>query len=196
MSIGGETTVTGKALQLQADRSVRPAVLSDAPFIAQMQAAGLTATLEASLETKLADALRASLYDPRVEQTWRQTLSAPAQADVAVLTAVEGAAVCGFALGILGPADSEHPELAKTGVEIAALEVSAEHLRAGHGSRLLAAINDSFKGHATHINTWICQADDVRIRFFQAAGFAPSGLQRKLAVGEHTVIQHLWWALL
>ncbi|MDO5060599.1 MAG: GNAT family N-acetyltransferase [Actinomycetaceae bacterium] len=196
MSIGGEATVTGKPLQLQADRSVRPAVLSDAPFIAQMQAAGLIASLEASLVAELDPAVLASLQDPRVEQTWRQTLSAPAQADVVVLTAVDGATVCGFALGILAPADTQHLELSKPGVEIAALEIAADHRRAGHGSRLLAALNDSFKGRAAHINTWICQADDARIRFFQEAGFAPSGLQRKLAVGEQTVIQHLWWALL
>ncbi|MCS4484226.1 GNAT family N-acetyltransferase [Gleimia sp. 6138-11-ORH1] len=187
--------MSGNPLQLQADRSVRPAVVSDAPFIARMQAEGLVASLEATLEAKLDPNLVASLKQPQVEQTWRQTLSAPTQADVVVLTAVEGAAVCGFALGVLAPADKEHAELSKVGVEIAALEVSSEHLRTGHGSRLLAAVNDSFKGRAHHLNTWICQADDARISFFQSAGFAPSGLQRKLAVGEQTVIQHLWWAL-
>lgn len=181
--------------QLQVDRSVRPAVAGDAHFIASLQAQGMLRSLEATLEKSIPTQVVQQLQHPQVEETWQATLSNPRADEVAILTAMEGAEPCGFTLGVLGAADTEHEYLRLPGIEIAALEVDTEYTRRGHASRLLAALNDTFKGRVTHINTWILQGDEVRILFFQSAGLAPSGIRRKLAVGEETVVQHLWWAL-
>lgn len=181
---------------MTADRSVRPAVPADAGFIADLQARGLVDSLEATLGASLPAELVARLRDDAVEQTWVQTLSGPRQADAVVLTAVAGAVPQGFALGVLAPVDGEHEQLRLPGVEVAALEVEPTAARQGHGSRLLAALSDSFRGRAEYICAWVSQADDVRIRFFQGAGLAPSGVLRKLAVGDQIVVQHLWWAAL
>ncbi|EEH63994.1 acetyltransferase, GNAT family [Gleimia coleocanis DSM 15436] len=182
-------------MMIQPDRSVRPALVGDAEFIAQMQVAGMMASLEATLEAELPAAVRALVENPQVELAWQETLRAPARSEVAILVAVEGAKPCGYALGILSKADDTHEHLSQLGVEIAGFEVSAEESRQGHGSRLLAALSDVFKGQAHHVNTWIMPGDKPRVRFFQSAGFAPAGIQRRLQVGENTVIQHLWWAL-
>lgn len=180
---------------IQPDRSVRPAIVGDAAFIAQMQVEGMIKSLEASLGSALPSELKQSLSTAEVELVWRQTLNRQAPAEATVLMAVEGAKPCGYIFGSLGVADQEHEQLSQVGVEVAGFEVAATEVRKGHGSRLLAALSDVFSGRANHVHTWIMPGDEPRVRFFQSAGFAPAGIQRRLQVGERTVIQHLWWAL-
>ena len=59
--------------------------------------------------------------------------------------------------------------------------------RAGHASRLLAAIADLTTGQ---LRVWVGADDEERQRFYSSAGFAPSGAVR--AIGGQT--QHMWWA--
>ena len=67
------------------------------------------------------------------------------------------------------------------------LVVDPNFRRAGHASRLLAAVADLTCGV---LHVWIGADDEERQRFYTSAGFAPSGAVRSM--GEQT--QHMWWA--
>ena len=67
------------------------------------------------------------------------------------------------------------------------LVVDPDFRRAGHASRLLAAIADLTSGQ---LRVWLGADDEERQRFYSSAGFAPSGAVR--AIGGQT--QHMWWA--
>ena len=67
------------------------------------------------------------------------------------------------------------------------LVVDPNFRRAGHASRLLAAVADLTSGV---LHVWIGADDEERQRFYTSAGFAPSGGVRTL--GDQA--QHVWWA--
>ena len=67
------------------------------------------------------------------------------------------------------------------------LVVDPNFRRAGHASRLLAAVADLTSGV---LHVWIGADDEERQRFYTSAGFAPSGGVRTL--GDQA--QHMWWA--
>ena len=124
---------------------------------------------------------------------WEAALSASRPAGSALLVALHSNTIVGFALA--GPdaaADtSSGPGPAGEGSERATqvyeLVVDANFRRAGHASRLLAAVADLTSG-ALHV--WIGADDEERQRFYTSAGFAPSGGVRRL--GDQA--QHMWWA--
>ncbi|MDO5048930.1 MAG: GNAT family N-acetyltransferase [Actinomycetaceae bacterium] len=182
---------------LNADRSVRPAVPQDARVIAQIQAANMLTSLASGIDGSLDPSVPAALDTNDMMRTWRSTIEQPAGAGQRVLSALDGALVVGFAAAVPGAGVEEVKGLEEAGTEIIALEVESGQVGNGHRSRLLAAATDLAKDEgAKNVRTWIIAGDDERIRFFQEAGFGPAGVMRKLEVGPHTVIQHLWWAQL
>ena len=87
-----------------------------------------------------------------------------------------------------GSAGSERGETdGGEATQVYELVVDPDFRRAGHASRLLAAIADLTRGQ---LRVWVGADDEERQRFYSSAGFAPSGAVR--AIGGQT--QHMWWA--
>lgn len=173
------------------DRSVRPAVDEDAPAIARIQVAGIREAVGAGLDGGEAPPV------PRaaVEATWGTTLGRPQPAGHHTLVALHGHGVAGFAACAPGealPPTGGRPEPVPAGTDILALEVDRDFRRSGHGSRLLAAIVDITR--PASLRVWIVAGDDVRVRFYQGAGFSPAGVRRTLTTGAGSVVEHLWWS--
>ncbi|HHT41710.1 MAG TPA: GNAT family N-acetyltransferase [Actinomyces sp.] len=182
---------------LNADRSVRPALVNDSETIARIQADSMLASLQAGIDEPLDESAAGAVDMDQMTRTWQQTLDRPAQRGFRVLSALDGAAVVGFAAAVPGAPVAEVEGMDAPGTEIIALEVAAGQIGNGHRSRLLSAVTDLAKEEgAQNVRTWIIAGDDERIRFFQEAGLAPAGVMRKLEVGPHVVTQHLWWAVL
>lgn len=167
------------------DRTVRPALPSDAEAIARLQYAALRGI--AAQESLPAQ--------EEIASQWAATLSAPPPPGCATLVAIHGTAVAGFILALPGEGI---PEIAgkrgeiPAGTEIAALEVDTNFQRSGHASRLLSAVKDTVGGH--NVRIWVVNTDEARQRLVQSAGFAPAGVRRHLRNGEQTLTEHLWWA--
>lgn len=181
---------------LNPDRSVRPALEPDAETIARIQAENMLPSLQAGIDGELDDSVSKAIDQTAMTQTWRETINQPAKPGFRVLSALDGGGVVGFAAAVPGPGIEEGPEgLDQDGTEIIALEVAESEVGNGHGSRLLSAVTDLAKDEgAQNVRIWITAGDGDRIRFYQEAGFAPSGFARKLQVGPHLIMQHLWWA--
>lgn len=195
------------------DRTVRPAVPSDAPSIARIQRLALAEAARAALADHLTSSTEASEHtagggqapasavdavvpdEATVASSWEETLSAPAPEGCVTLVAIHGTAVGGFALAI---PDDEIPEIPgkrdaiPAGTLIAALEVDPNFHRSGHASRLVSAVKDTVGRH--NLRIWVSASDDARQQFVQSAGFAPAGIKRHLKVGDGELIEHLWWA--
>ncbi|WP_043534211.1 GNAT family N-acetyltransferase [Actinomyces polynesiensis] len=173
------------------DRSVRPALAEDAPAIARIQVAGIREAVGAALGHEAP-----AIDGHSVEDTWRATLDRPQPAGHHTLVALHGHGVAGFAAcapGEVLPPTGGRPDPIPEGTDILSLEVDADFRRSGHGSRLLAAVVDITRPRTVRV--WILAGDDVRVRFYQGAGFSPAGVRRTLATGDGAVIEHLWWSL-
>ena len=124
---------------------------------------------------------------------WEATLAAPRPVGSAALVALHANTIAGFALAGpdeagAQPVDSAPDEQGTRDRHPGVRAGRGPHFRrAGHASRLLAAIADLTSG-ALHV--WIGADDEERQRFYTSAGFAPSGAVRSM--GEQT--QHMWWA--
>lgn len=110
--------------------------------------------------------------DPRaLADTWRPAVTDPPSPAHAVVVAVAGGVVVGFAA------------IDDTG-EVVALSVDPLSQRHGHGSRLLAALADHAGEHGiARLGAWVPLADEPRRDFLSSAGFAPDGGLRLLAGG-------------
>ena len=154
------------------DLSVRPAQRGDEGAIARLQVGAWRALMgEEALASQ-------GITEELLARRWEATLSAPSPAGSALLVALHANTIVGFALA--GP-DSERA------TQVYELVVDPNFRRAGHASRLLAAVADLTSG-ALHV--WIGADDEERQRFYTSAGFAPSGGVRTL--GDQA--QHMWWA--
>jgi GNAT superfamily N-acetyltransferase len=189
--------------------SVRPARPADAPALAAIQRACWRALLgpeaPAWAETLDAEALAA---------TWRDGIGlARAGGPYGVFAALDAeGAVAGFAA--FGPlADPDGARAA----ELVALWVAPGAQRAGHGSRLLAAVADAVRaapslpapagaqGQAlsadgtprfTRLSHWVARQDIPRQRFLRGAGFAPDGAERSWRTEAGELIDELRWSAL
>lgn len=180
------------------DSFVRPAIISDVPFLGDMHATTMKATLAAALGHDLPAEVSAQLTGEALAKGWSDSISAPPSPAYRTLTAVEGAAIVGFAA--IAPADQAMIGDAEDNpgtIEILALEVPRNNGRKGHGSRLLAAIAEfAEQDKAEEMQVWIMVGDEAKSRFFQGAGFAPRGIQRNLDLGTGTVTEQCWYTVL
>lgn len=156
----------------------------------------LTGSLAAALEKPLpADLLQN--FDPvALGESWERAIEEGSGAG-RILVALSEDVIVGF---VAATAPSPLPggdtplNQRPADVELVALEVPTQFGRHGHGSRLLAAITDLLaQMGATRVQIWVVAGDEAKTRFLASAGFAPSGLRRKLPVGEDTVIEQLWF---
>ncbi len=160
-----------------ADVSVRPAVPGDEDAVTRVQVDAWRDTHEAALGDGVVD----SLDTVAMRDRWAAAISAPPGPGFAVLVALDGPQIVGFAA--VGPE------------QLVALEVAPAHQRGGHGSRLLAAAVDRLRSDgADEVVTWVLEDDTARERFLSSAGLGPDGTERKLATGVRDVVERRWSA--
>lgn len=169
-----------------ADVSVRVAWTQDAPGIAAVQLRAWQHRYDALLPGLLAE----RGLDPETHvAAWEQSLARPPEARHRALVALERVRVVGFAL--TGPATDPDADPAVDG-ELGELTVHPDHLRQGHGSRLLQAAVDTLVADGfTRVAIWVDSTDDDTRTFLTGAGWAPDGAIRELAdeAGAGTVKQ-------
>ena len=170
------------------DRSVRPAQSGDAREIAHLQVGAWRSLMgEAAIDAQ-------GITEEALAAQWEATLASPRPGGTALLVALHGNTIVGFALA--GPdeagatsGDSASPgEAAVVATQVYELTVDKNFRRSGHASRLLSAVADLTSGQ---MRVWVGVDDEERQRFYTSAGFAPSGAVRVLGDGP---TQHMWWA--
>ena len=156
-----------------ADASVRPARAGDAAAMGAVQLRSWRRAYGGLMPAPLLDRLEAA----DLAAPWHAAVTAPPSPRHAVLVACAGAVVVGLAA--LAP--SADPDAAGTDAELVALEVDPVHQRAGHGSRLLAAVAESAAGRGfTALRVWSPTTDGARLAFLTSAGLRPDGARRRL----------------
>ena len=170
------------------DRSVRPAQSGDARAIARLQC-------EAWCSLMGSDALDAQgITEEMLAAQWEATLGSPRPGGTALLVALHGNTIVGFALagpdegGGASEAFADSGDAAVAATQVYELAVDRNFRRSGHASRLLSAVADLTSGR---LHVWVGVDDEERQRFYTSAGFAPSGAARVLGDGP---AQHMWWA--
>lgn len=169
---------------------VRAARASDAPELARVQ----VASWRESYAGLVPDEVIAELTSPAAEKQWAgrwlEAIAAPPtgrhRVQVAVtepssIPGIEPGRVAGFAAA--GPA-TDGDLWPGTDAELYELHVLPDVTRQGHGGRLLHAVADTLAedGFRTAC-TWALSADDGRLAFLEAAGWAPDGSHSNLDMG-------------
>ncbi|MCP2263871.1 GNAT family N-acetyltransferase [Promicromonospora thailandica] len=158
-----------------ADVSVRPAVAGDESAVTDVQVSSWRAT------GVLGEGVIQALDVPAMRDRWASAITAPPGPGFAVLVALDGPDVVGFAAVSPG--------------QVLSLEVLPEAQRAGHGSRLLAAAVDRLRADGSEtVTTWALADDTARAAFLAASGLGEDGRSRTLATGPREVVEHRWSA--
>jgi GNAT superfamily N-acetyltransferase len=173
---------------------VRPALVEDAADIARIQVSTWRYAYRRLLPRDVLDALDESWMADR----WRNAIGQPPTARHRVLVAVEQARK-EYLVGVAaaGPADEESaapgesaPGPDATVAAVTELLVEPRWGRRGHGSRLLAALVDLWRGDGfTTAHAWAYQEDRVSRAFLESAGWRPDGATRALDVSDLLVPQ-------
>ena len=156
-----------------ADVSVRPARPQDAERVARVQLS--------TWRTAYADLLPAAALDvPEVQAAalWLGAVESPPSPQHRLLVAFERDELVGFAAS--GPAED-----VPGGVELLTLLVEPRWGRRGHGSRLVAACVDSWRGDGfVTAVTWAWERDPATRGFLIGSGWEPDGQVRGLDTGD------------
>jgi GNAT superfamily N-acetyltransferase len=159
-----------------ADVSVRPARPEDAERVARVQLA--------TWRTAYAELLPAEALDvPEVQAAalWLGAVESPPSPQHRLLVAMERDELVGFAAS--GPASDEQVDPATT-VELMTLLVEPRWGRRGHGSRLVAASVEHWRGEGfTTAVAWAWERDPATRGFLTGAGWEPDGAVRGLDTG-------------
>jgi GNAT superfamily N-acetyltransferase len=156
-----------------ADVSVRAARPEDAERIARVQLATWRTAYASFLPE---DAL--AVPEEQAAALWLRAIEVPPSEQHRVLVAMDAADLVGFASS--GPAEDDDTE----GVEMGSLLVEPRWGRRGHGSRLLAATVDHWRGDgAGTAVTWVWERDVASRGFLTGAGWEPDGTARGLDIG-------------
>lgn len=170
-----------------ADVSVRPARASDAERVAHLQLG--------TWQAAYADLLPPAALQLPLEQVaavWLNAIEAPPSPRHRVLVADERGEVVGFAASEPATDDDLTPEQT---AELTAFLVEPRWGRRGHGSRLLAACVEHWRGDGSTLGvTWVFDSDAVTAGFLTSAGWAADGLGRGLETGPRVVRQRRWHA--
>jgi GNAT superfamily N-acetyltransferase len=155
---------------------VRLARTSDVDDIADVNVRSWRAHYSHVLPADVLEALDAR----DLAMSWASSILNPPIASQRVLVAVDDDRVVGYAA--FGP--SQDPDADAQTAELLALEVDPDRLRAGHGSRLMAAAVDHLRANGMQsATTWCALADEPRRSFLLAAGWGPDSAFRDVAVG-------------
>jgi len=115
--------------------------------------------------------------------SWASSILNPPIASQRVLVAVDDDRVVGYAA--IGP--SQDPDADATTAELLALEVDPDHVRIGHGSRLMAAAVDHLRANGMQTAVaWCALGDEPRRSFLQSTGWGPDSAFRDVSVGYDT----------
>lgn len=160
---------------MSADVSVRLAWPDDAPQIAAVQRAHWLRSYGETADPEQLETLDETVMTAR----WSQLISAPRDARIRTLVALERAALRGFAL--VHPCHDPDADQVRD-AEVGEFVVAVEHQRQGHGSRLLHACVDTIRADGfERIVWWVSPTDDVLRAWLLAAGWAPDGAHREFA---------------
>jgi GNAT superfamily N-acetyltransferase len=148
--------------------------VADADAIGAVQARAWRTAYAALLPA----AVLAELDPAMLSERWAQAVRRPPSARHRVLVALDRASVVGFA----AVAPSEDPDADPVrDAELTVLVVDPQHLGAGHGSRLLAAVADTCRADRFgRLSTWLLAGDDGLRRFLESTGWAPDGAHREV----------------
>lgn len=153
--------------------AVRDATAADASSVASIQSTSWRHDFDWPEEVFAA----LSAADP--EMQWARAVIAPPGPGYRLVVATQGEDVVGY--GALAP--SSDPDAQVGELEIVGWEVSPDHRRHGHGSRLLAAMADHARAVSGRVLTiWIPAHDEVRRSVLTQAGFGPDGAFRTVAM--------------
>jgi GNAT superfamily N-acetyltransferase len=175
-----------------ADVSVRPAVGSDAPALADLQLACWDDEYGGVVP---AEAL-AAMAQARggIVERWRESATAAPGPRYHVLVAMAGPEIVGLAA--VGPAEDAADLNPAVVGELLVLLVAPGRRRAGHGSRLLAAAVDHLRGDGfVRAVVWLHEADSAGGTLAGSTGWARDGATRTLDLngdGEVLVDQVRW----
>jgi GNAT superfamily N-acetyltransferase len=164
-----------------ADASVRPAVPQDAVAITRIQRAAVAAD-----HPQLSAEVLQAFSSPAAEAVWIEAIERPPSGAHRVLCALDSRDVVGFAV-LAPPSD---PDV--DGRELHELRVHPDAARAGHGSRLLAAVVDVLRpDHVHSLTCWASAATPLE-DLLAATGWAPDGSTRELDAAGARVTQRRW----
>ena len=159
-----------------ADVSVRPARPEDAERVARVQLS--------TWRTAYGDLLPPEALDvPEVQAAalWLGAVESPPTPEHRLLVALERQELVGFAAS--GPASDDGLDPAAT-VELLTLLVEPRWGRRGHGSRLVAASVDHWRGAGFRTAVaWAWERDRATRSFLAASGWEPDGAGRGLDTG-------------
>lgn len=197
------------------DTSVRPAVPGDERAIAALQWGAWRVLLTGE------ELAAQGLSEERLRAGWEAALSSPRPASAALVVALHGNSVVGFALagpddeaGVVrgqavsagGPPGAVRGQAGAAGGPPGAAPVQTGGAPAAVPTQIYELVVEPRfcrSGHGSRMlaavadlvggamRVWIDARDEARQRFFSSAGFAPAGAGRTIGDG-HT--QHLWWA--
>lgn len=166
-----------------ADVSARLAWPDDAAAIVRVQLASWRANPLVPAESL--DAL-----DPAdLAERWAMLISAPKDARMRVLVALERSDVRGFAL-VHPSYDPDSDQIADG--EIGEFAIDPEHQRVGHGSRLLQAAVDTLTADKfTRALWWVSTTDDILRAYVTESGWGPDGAHRELDNEAGTTVKQI-----
>ena len=167
---------------------VREARPSDAPSLARIQVASWQATLGGLVPAEVLAELSSETAISQFEQQWHDSVASPPTTRHRVLVAYlppgpgSGSGdLAGFAS--IGPATDEDRWPGTDG-EMYEFHLLPSHADGGHGGRLLHAVADTLSSDSfTTACAWVLGADQGRLDFLKAAGWAPDGSQGNLDMG-------------
>jgi GNAT superfamily N-acetyltransferase len=170
---------------MSADVSARLAWPDDAAAIVRVQLDAWRTVYAGVIPTADLDAL-----DPdELTTSWTRTISAPKDARMRVLVALERADLRGFAL--VHPSYDPDSDQVADG-EVGEFVVGPAHQRAGHGSRLLQAAMDTLVADKfTRAVWWVTASDDALRAFVTESGWEPDGAHRELAAANGSTIKQV-----
>lgn len=157
---------------MSADVSARLAWPSDAATISALQQEHWRARYGEALDAQ------GQINADEMAERWDRLITAPRDARIRTLVALERASIRGFAL--VHPCHDPDADQIADG-EIGEFVVAEEFLKQGHGSRLLQACADTLRADGFRRAVWwlTTNADEVR-GFAESAGWEADGAHREL----------------
>lgn len=160
---------------------VRAARSEDVPALVQLQVAAWRHTYEPILPEPVRAELTSDEAAEQFRQQWHEAITAPPSSRHRVLAATAGTQnreVVGLAA--FGPAQ-DPDRWPGTDAELYALHVHPDHIRQGHGSRLLNAMVDHLlEDRFSAAYAWVVTADSGLHGLLEATGWLPDGGRREL----------------
>jgi GNAT superfamily N-acetyltransferase len=117
--------------------------------------------------------------------SWADAILNPPSPNHRLLVAIDASTGSDLVVGYAAIGPSEDPDLPPEAGEIIDLQMDPDHLRAGHGSRLMTACVDMLRqAGSSEAAVWVVLDDEPRRAFWQSAGWGPDSARRTLSLSE------------